>query len=485
VHIEGNITTVRNTTASGRGMLSFAGTANWVSSNGSFVDGYVRSHKTGAFVFPVGQGVYRPAAISGAAETAPTDAAYYNTAQFAPTALSDELSAITNESWVIQGTTAATITLSWSSNLSAFADLLDDLCVAGWDPSLNKWVEVPSETDAISTIFGVASQLNTRGSVSTTSAVVPNSYAAYTIGVKTIIVPIDAETPTIITHPADVTVIVGVEGATTTLSVVAVVDDGGTLTYQWYSNTTPSNTGGTEISGATGATFKAPMDVEGTFYYYVVVTNTSPDNDDVGNKTATATGNVATIKVNENPSLICPTQVHDKKNNIYYNVVEIAGLCWTKNNLYSTLYQDGTAIPFAKPYIHPKITVDEEVFGLLYTWESAMSIQSICPIGWHIPSESEWMLLDVAASIPNELMSTAYWINLGPGTDNFGFTAYPAGWYHATANKYKDLYSFAGWWSSKSSATTATIYTISYYCNNSQFVEKNKNDGLSVRCVMD
>jgi hypothetical protein len=184
VHIEGDITTTRNVAVTQRGMLSFAGTAGWVSSNGSFVNGYVRSHKSDFFVFPVGQTTYRPAAISKAADAVPTDAAYYNTAQYPTTALHNTLLRVSNESWIVQGNTSAVITLSWSSNLSAFADNLSDLCVAGWDASLTKWVEVPSEVDLISRIFGGVSQLNSKGTVSTTSPVVPNSYAAYTLGVR-------------------------------------------------------------------------------------------------------------------------------------------------------------------------------------------------------------------------------------------------------------------------------------------------------------
>ena len=44
----------------------------------------------------------------------------------------------------------------------------------------------------------------------------------------------------------------------------------GTLLYQWYSNTANSTTGGTLISGATGATYNPPS-TPGTTYYYCVV----------------------------------------------------------------------------------------------------------------------------------------------------------------------------------------------------------------------
>lgn len=50
-------------------------------------------------------------------------------------------------------------------------------------------------------------------------------------------------------------------------------DDGGTLSYQWYSDIDGDATDGTAITGATEATYTPPTDVVGTVYYYCVVTN--------------------------------------------------------------------------------------------------------------------------------------------------------------------------------------------------------------------
>lgn len=48
---------------------------------------------------------------------------------------------------------------------------------------------------------------------------------------------------------------------------------GSDLTYQWYRNTTNSNTGGTAIQGATSSTYTVPTDVLGNLYYYAKVAN--------------------------------------------------------------------------------------------------------------------------------------------------------------------------------------------------------------------
>ncbi|MDD6641064.1 MAG: lamin tail domain-containing protein [Bacteroidales bacterium] len=61
-----------------------------------------------------------------------------------------------------------------------------------------------------------------------------------------------------------------------------------TPTYQWYSNTSKSNSNGTAISGATGASYTPSTATAGTFYYYCVATNSE----------GSASSNVATITVN-------------------------------------------------------------------------------------------------------------------------------------------------------------------------------------------
>ncbi|MFF5995168.1 S-layer homology domain-containing protein, partial [Lysinibacillus sp. KU-BSD001] len=76
-----------------------------------------------------------------------------------------------------------------------------------------------------------------------------------------------------------------------TLNVAA--SGGVSLSYQWYSNTTNSTSGGTLIPGATSATYAPPTDTAGTMYYYVVVTNT--DSNATGNQVATVTSNVVAV----------------------------------------------------------------------------------------------------------------------------------------------------------------------------------------------
>jgi gliding motility-associated-like protein len=76
--------------------------------------------------------------------------------------------------------------------------------------------------------------------------------------------------PVILTQPAATLSLCNSVTSGNTLTVSAV---GQRLTYQWYSNTTNSNTGGTAINGATSATFTAPSSTAATYYYYVIVSS--------------------------------------------------------------------------------------------------------------------------------------------------------------------------------------------------------------------
>ena len=69
----------------------------------------------------------------------------------------------------------------------------------------------------------------------------------------------------------------------------------GSFTYQWFSNTTNTNTGGTAIAGATTNVYNPDNTTVGTFFYYVVVNQTASG--------CEATSAVASIIVNEGPSI--------------------------------------------------------------------------------------------------------------------------------------------------------------------------------------
>ena len=77
----------------------------------------------------------------------------------------------------------------------------------------------------------------------------------------------------------------------------ATVSDNGVLSYQWYKSDKADNFNGTAIDGQNGETFVPDTSKEGTYYYYVIATNTKADA--TGKKTASVTSSMAIINVKE------------------------------------------------------------------------------------------------------------------------------------------------------------------------------------------
>ncbi|TXE05781.1 T9SS type A sorting domain-containing protein [Gelidibacter salicanalis] len=78
--------------------------------------------------------------------------------------------------------------------------------------------------------------------------------------------------PAITTQPSSTSQTLCLNGAATELSVTAT---GPGLSYQWYSNTANSNSGGTSLgAGATSENYTPKTTASGTLYYYVIVSGT-------------------------------------------------------------------------------------------------------------------------------------------------------------------------------------------------------------------
>ena len=97
----------------------------------------------------------------------------------------------------------------------------------------------------------------------------------------------DAPVITLLIEPQDSTVTVG--SIEESLALEATVTNGAEMTYQWYSNTTATSTGGTEIDGATESVFALPTTLTiGTYYYYCDIS---------AEEAESVTSNVVTVTV--------------------------------------------------------------------------------------------------------------------------------------------------------------------------------------------
>ncbi|MDR7373036.1 FN3 associated domain-containing protein, partial [Flavobacterium aquidurense] len=109
--------------------------------------------------------------------------------------------------------------------------------------------------------------------------------------------------------PVTQNVVTGAPATPIALSVNPLTTTG-VLSYQWYSNTTATNTGGTAIASATGVNYTlAAQSCPGDFYYYSIVTNTDGP---VGAKlTATSVSPVVKVTIQDTtlPTITAPANV--------------------------------------------------------------------------------------------------------------------------------------------------------------------------------
>ncbi len=103
---------------------------------------------------------------------------------------------------------------------------------------------------------------------------------------------LNAQTPNITAQPKNAQITLNDQ---ISLAVKASVNDGGSLTYQWFSHTEEKNSGGTLIRNATSAVYAPTFSEKGTFYYYVVIRNTNPNAQN--EVIATTISNVAKISI--------------------------------------------------------------------------------------------------------------------------------------------------------------------------------------------
>jgi len=196
--------------------------------------------------------------------------------------------------------------------------------------------------------------------------------------------------------------------------------------------------------------------------------------------------------------------VKDIEGNIY-KTVTIGTQVWMAENIKTTKYNDGTAIPLvldnreweslttpAYCWYDNDETANKNTYGALYNWYTVKT-GKLCPTGWHVPSDAEWTTVttylggeSVAGGKLKEA-GTSHWETPNKGaTNETGFNALPGG----NRNNNGTFFSigiYGDWWSSPEKSTTTaysrnmcygygSIYWGSYF---------SKQYGFSVRCLRD
>ncbi|MDD3876572.1 MAG: FISUMP domain-containing protein [Bacteroidales bacterium] len=210
--------------------------------------------------------------------------------------------------------------------------------------------------------------------------------------------------------------------------------------------------------------------------------------------------------VDDTPEL--PTSVTDADGNVYA-AVTIGTQVWMAQNLKTTKYSNGTAIPHvsdntqwnslttAAYCIHDNNVSNVAIYGLLYN-HFAVDTSILCPTGWKVPSDAEWYqmehFVDPSVNDPNiiddrgvnlgqKLKATSGWNQNGNGTDNFGFKALPGGT-RSLLGSFHYVGDYGYWWTA-SEFNQYNAYGRSMFWNNLKVRRDNfpKNNAFSVRCI--
>ena len=185
-------------------------------------------------------------------------------------------------------------------------------------------------------------------------------------------------------------------------------------------------------------------------------------------------------------ALVGCNELKDPRDGKIYRTVKIGKQVWMAENLnYKTegsyCYQDNPA--------------NCKKYGRLYTWNAAYEA---CPVGWHLPSRSEYRILFQAVGgritdgenwtgVANSLKSQSGWDKNGNGADSFGFSVLPAGYRDGNEyrnNRFENEGTCAYLWSS-TELQDDRDYAYGVYLGIVHFQWEDKTFGFSVRCVKD
>ncbi|HOZ30110.1 MAG TPA: FISUMP domain-containing protein [Bacteroidales bacterium] len=222
--------------------------------------------------------------------------------------------------------------------------------------------------------------------------------------------------------------------------------------------------------------------------------------------------------------------VTDYDGNIY-NTVQIGNQCWMKENMNTTHYADGTEIldgtgvpdgagqatQFKYYFNYADNPANALICGKLYTWAATINgyvtdnydlesgvRKGICPDGWHVPSDEEWleleMYVDDSISLPDfngergvdvgiKLKSFMIWQDSILNTNMYGFSIIPCGQktysYLNSSYDFSDLNTRSIFWTATANCGGGALRAFILNSTKSSRGCQNPSHGYSVRCIKD
>jgi uncharacterized protein (TIGR02145 family) len=212
----------------------------------------------------------------------------------------------------------------------------------------------------------------------------------------------------------------------------------------------------------------------------------------------------------------------DERDGQVYKWIKIGEQIWMAENLKTIKYNDGTSIPnvtdnenwtplSSGAYCWYKNDIgNKAIYGALYNWH-AVNTGKLCPEGWHVPSDAEWIQLENfladngynydgtigggRSKIAKSIASTTHWnsssntgaigSNLSLNNESY-FSALPGGYRTYSDGTFYNVGYYGSWWSSPERESSHVWRRgLGCYHANVHRYYGGKAYGLGVRCVRD
>jgi uncharacterized protein (TIGR02145 family) len=182
--------------------------------------------------------------------------------------------------------------------------------------------------------------------------------------------------------------------------------------------------------------------------------------------------------------------------------IQIGNQIWSTEDLNTSYFTNGEPIPQAKSneewfmaaskkqpawcYYNNDSTIGVK-YGKLYNWYAVNDPRGIAPIGWHIPSNDEWIILENylggMQDAGKKIISTNDCSTNRNETNESGFSGIPGG-NRGCTGAFGLLNEQANWWSSTEyDSINAYSKTVACNKNNVDSGGRFKKMGMSVRCI--
>lgn len=190
----------------------------------------------------------------------------------------------------------------------------------------------------------------------------------------------------------------------------------------------------------------------------------------------------------------------------YYPVIKIGSQTWLGDNLKTTKFQNGDPITYVTNATDwttlssdPLCSSPQDdpwtgsYYGRLYNHNAVTDSRNICPVGWHVPTDSDWDILinllggELVAGGMMKNVDLGMWDSPNTDATNIsGFNALPFGIRDNLDGNFYYPNQKAFFWSANADNTTNSWYRSLQY-NDGMIMRSTENNGtgMSVRCIKD